>query len=48
DLSYATEVGIRILVERRVIERRNGNYLAIEERRDLLSFYANSIAHLLE
>ncbi|MCP4821677.1 MAG: glycerol-3-phosphate acyltransferase, partial [Shimia sp.] len=47
DLSYATEVGIRILVERRVIERRNGNYLAIEERRDLLSFYANSIAHLL-
>ncbi|SFK83120.1 1-acyl-sn-glycerol-3-phosphate acyltransferase [Shimia haliotis] len=47
DLSYAAEVGIRILEERRVIVRRNGSFEAIPDRRDLLSFYANSITHLL-
>lgn len=47
DLSYAAEVGIRLLVERRVIQRVNGCYEVIPDRRDLLSFYANSIAHLL-
>ncbi|TCL08562.1 glycerol-3-phosphate acyltransferase [Shimia isoporae] len=47
DLSYATEVGIRILEERRVISRVAGRFEAIPDRRDLLSFYANSIDHLL-
>ncbi|KPA21703.1 Glycerol-3-phosphate acyltransferase [Shimia sp. SK013] len=48
DLSYATEAGLRILEERRVILRHNGTFEANPERRDILSFYANSIAHLLK
>jgi glycerol-3-phosphate O-acyltransferase len=47
DLSYATEAGLRILEERGVILRRAGMFEANPERRDLLCFYANSIAHLL-
>lgn len=47
DLSYATEVGLRTLTQRRMILRDNGCYVVNPEQADALGFYANSIRHLL-
>ncbi len=47
DLSYATEVGLRTLMQRRMILRENGCYVANPDQLDALAFYANSIRHLL-
>jgi glycerol-3-phosphate O-acyltransferase len=47
DLEYAIEVGLRMLVLRHIIEETNGLYAVAEGERDILAYYANSIAHLL-
>lgn len=47
DLSYATEVGLRTLMERRIIAKDLGYYAPNPEQSDALAFYANSIRHLL-
>lgn len=47
DLDYAVEVGIRLLELRRIIAAdADGRYRVHEPDRPLLTFYANSIAHL--
>ena len=47
DREYAIDVGLRMLVLRRAVERNSGELLAVEPRElPLLSYYANSIAHL--
>ena len=47
DREYAIDVGLRMLLLRRVVERDSGELLAVEPRYlPLLSYYANSIAHL--
>jgi glycerol-3-phosphate O-acyltransferase len=46
DVSYAVEVGLRALQERKIIAREGGQITVNEERRALLAFYANSIKHL--
>ncbi len=48
DQDYAIEVGLRTLVLRRAVLEADGLYRASAAERTLLSFYANSIAHLLE
>ena len=48
DLSYATEVGLRTLMERRIILKDNGYFTPNPEETDALAFYANSIRHLLQ
>jgi len=47
DREYAIEVGLRMLVLRHIIEETNGLYAVAEGERDILAYYANSIAHLL-
>ena len=47
DLSYATEVGLRTLTERRMILKKDGCYSPNPDQTDALAFYANSIRHLL-
>ncbi|SHI98871.1 glycerol-3-phosphate acyltransferase [Shimia gijangensis] len=48
DLSYATEVGLRMLIERRMIIKKNGCFAPNPEQTEALAFYANSIRHLLK
>lgn len=43
---YAVEVGLRLLLLRRLIVERDGGYRINPADRDVLAFYANSIAHL--
>jgi glycerol-3-phosphate O-acyltransferase len=47
DLDYAVAAGLRTLVQRRLVEERDGLYAARPEERLLLAYYANSIGHLL-
>lgn len=47
DRSYASAVGLRMLLLRRlVVERADGSYAAVDSERPLLAYYANAIAHL--
>jgi len=46
DLDYAVEVGLRLLELRDLVEERDGTYRVNPPDRPVLSFYANSIAHL--
>ena len=46
DFDYAVEVGMRMLVLRHAIEKTDDRYALSEEHRDIVSYYANSIAHL--
>ena len=47
DLDYALTVGLRMLRLRRLVEERDGLFRARPAELPLLSYYANSIAHLL-
>lgn len=46
DMDYAVEVGLRLLLSRKLIREENGAYSIDPEEREILAFYANSIAHL--
>jgi len=46
DFDYAINVGLRMLLLRRLIGERDGLYYAHAEELPLLRYYANSIAHL--
>ena len=47
DLDYALTVGLRMLRLRRLVAARDGLFTAVAAERNLLDYYANSIAHLL-
>jgi glycerol-3-phosphate O-acyltransferase len=47
DQEYAVEVGLRMLLLRRMVELKDGVYRANPQERALLAYYANAIAHLL-
>ena len=47
DLSYAVESGLRMLLERRMIEKQEGCFVANPHEAAALAFYANSVRHLL-
>lgn len=47
DPEYAAEVGLRMLTLRRLIERRDGDYVPRPSERAVLDYYAHSIEHLL-
>lgn len=46
DQDYAIVVGLRMLTLRRLVEEKDGLFLARPEELPLLRYYANSIAHL--
>lgn len=46
DREYAITVGLRMLTLRHLVEEKDGLYTASREELPLLSYYANSIAHL--
>ncbi|HGG05959.1 MAG TPA: glycerol-3-phosphate acyltransferase [Aliiroseovarius sp.] len=46
DLDYAVEVGLRLLLLRKLVREEGGRYHINAEDRPVLQFYANSIAHL--
>ena len=46
DQEYAVEVGLRMLLLRRMVLLEDGVYRANPEERALLAYYANAIAHL--
>ncbi len=46
DLDYAVEVGLRLLLLRKLVREEDGQYHINAEDRPVLQFYANSIAHL--
>lgn len=48
DIAYATQVGLRMLTERRMIHKDAGTFRAIPAQTAALTFYANSIRHLLK
>ncbi len=48
DQDYAIAVGLRMLTLRRLVEDREGLYRARPEELPLLTYYANSIAHLFQ
>jgi glycerol-3-phosphate O-acyltransferase len=48
DHDYAITVGLRMLTLRRVVTAREGLYTVAHGQLDLLGYYANSIAHLVE
>jgi glycerol-3-phosphate O-acyltransferase len=47
DLDYALTVGLRMLLLRRLVDERDGLYVACAQELPVLRYYANSIAHLL-
>jgi glycerol-3-phosphate O-acyltransferase len=47
DQEYAVEVGLRMLLLRRLVELKDGLYRASPEEVALLTYYANAIAHLV-
>lgn len=47
DREYAAEVGLRNLTERDILILQDGRYSANPENLELLTYYANSICHLL-
>jgi glycerol-3-phosphate O-acyltransferase len=48
DQDYAIEVGLRMLVLRRIVLEEGRLYRANPDERAILAYYANSIAHLLD
>ena len=48
DHDYAITVGLRMLTLRRMVTARDGLYVAARAQLDVLRYYANSIAHLVE
>jgi glycerol-3-phosphate O-acyltransferase len=48
DQDYAIEVGLRMLVLRRIVLEQDGFYRCNPSERRILDYYANSIAHFLE
>jgi glycerol-3-phosphate O-acyltransferase len=48
DQDYAIRVGLRTLTLRRLVEEKEGLYRAVPEEIPLLTYYANSIAHLVD
>jgi glycerol-3-phosphate O-acyltransferase len=46
DQDYAIAAGLRMLTLRHLVEEKDGLYTARPEELTLLSYYANSIAHL--
>lgn len=46
DFEYAVEVGLRMLTRRRIVTATPEGYRAIAGEAELLTFYANSLAHL--
>jgi len=46
DQDYAIVVGLRVLILRRLVEEKDGLFSARPEELPLLTYYANSIAHL--
>jgi len=47
DEEYATAVGLRALILRRLIEERDGSFAPVPAEVPMLRYYANSIRHLL-
>jgi glycerol-3-phosphate O-acyltransferase len=47
DREYSIEVGVRMLVLRRVLKNREGLYVLNPEEISIVRYYANSIAHLM-
>ena len=41
------EIGMRMLGMRRVLHEQNGGFVVLPRNRELVSYYANSVAHLL-
>jgi glycerol-3-phosphate O-acyltransferase len=48
DQDYAITVGLRMLTLRHLVEEREGLFAARREELPLLTYYANSIAHLFD
>jgi len=48
DRSYAVEVGLRNMIERRMIDEVEGLYMINESKADTVHYYANSIRHLMD
>ena len=48
DHDYAVTVGLRMLTLRHLVEETGGLYRANGAERELLQYYANSIAHFLD
>jgi glycerol-3-phosphate O-acyltransferase len=46
DMDYAVEVGLRLLEARKILKRKDGHFFVNPPDRPILTFYANSIAHL--
>ncbi|MEM7270881.1 MAG: 1-acyl-sn-glycerol-3-phosphate acyltransferase [Pseudomonadota bacterium] len=46
DFDYAVEVGLRMLVRRRIVTETGGLYAPADGEAETVRFYANSIAHL--
>lgn len=46
-LAYAGEAALRILVMRGIVLRQGANYVPVAAKRELLTYYANSISHLV-
>ncbi len=44
---YAVEVGLRLLVERRILRADGDRFVAVDDQMDMLCYYANSIRHLM-
>ncbi len=47
DRAYTAEVGLRNMIERRILTLKGDKYTANAENSELLDFYANSIRHLM-
>jgi len=47
DESSTLRAGLRALIQRGLIEEKDGRFLAVPAERNLLVYYANSIAHLV-
>lgn len=48
DEDYAVEVGLRMLTLRHMVTENNGKFALATEQRDMIEFYANTIAHHLK
>jgi glycerol-3-phosphate O-acyltransferase len=48
DQGYAIDVGLRMLTLRRLVEEQDGLFRPVPGELPLLTYYANSIAHLFE
>jgi glycerol-3-phosphate O-acyltransferase len=46
DQDYAITVGLRMLTLRHLVDEKDGLYSALREELPLLTYYANSVAHL--